>query len=150
MERARKSPAPATKPLHFRAGSFTITGMTQPLVLLMHEKLLPGSQLVHRLQDLDYRVVTVSEADALPNMAARELPLLVIVDLMPRTAAVCQAILRLKENPTTTHVPVLAFLAKEDPLLQDEAAAAGATLVVTDAAISHHLKPLLDHALTEF
>ena len=124
--------------------------MTQPLVLLMYEKLLPGSQLVHRLQDMDYRVVTVSEADTLTATAARELPLLVIVDLMPRTVLVCEAIRCLKENPATNHVPVIAFLPKEDPAVQDEASAAGATLVVTDAAISHHLKPLLDQALTEF
>jgi CheY-like chemotaxis protein len=138
------------KPLHFGASSFTISGMTQPLVLLMYERVLPGSQLVNRLQDLDYRVATVSESDALSQTAERELPLLIIADLMPRIEPVCEAIRSLKQNPATTHVPVIAFLSKADPQAQEKATQAGATLVVTDAAISHHLKPLLDQALTEF
>lgn len=124
--------------------------MTQPLVLLFYEKTLPGSQLAARLQDLNYRVVTVAEADVLSETAERERPLLVVADLMPRVIPVCQAIRRLKHSPGTAHVPVIAFLAREDPQAQAAAAEAGATLVVTDAAITHHLKPLLDQALSEF
>src|SRR5262245_49139849 len=35
--------------------------MTEPLALVVYEKLLPGSQLVNRLQDLKYRVQTVAD-----------------------------------------------------------------------------------------
>ncbi len=36
--------------------------MTEPLALVLYERLLPGSQVVNRLQDLRYRVQTVAEA----------------------------------------------------------------------------------------
>ena len=39
--------------------------MTQPLALVVYEKLLPGTQLVNRLQDLHYRVQAVTDADTL-------------------------------------------------------------------------------------
>ena len=41
--------------------------MTQPLALVFYEKLMPGSQLVNRLQDLNYRVqaVTIGVAAAM-------------------------------------------------------------------------------------
>ena len=39
--------------------------MTQPLALVVYEKLLPGSQLLNRLQDLNYRVQAIANADSL-------------------------------------------------------------------------------------
>ena len=41
---------------------FQADAMTQPLALVLYEKLLPGSQLVNRLQDLNYRVQTIADA----------------------------------------------------------------------------------------
>src|SRR5438445_9362650 len=40
----------------FQAGA-----MTTPLALVFYENLLPGSQLVNRLQDLGYRVQTIGD-----------------------------------------------------------------------------------------
>ena len=40
---------------------FQASCMTQPLALVLYEKLLPGSQLVNRLQDLNYRVQTIAD-----------------------------------------------------------------------------------------
>ena len=35
--------------------------MTRPLALVFYEKFMPGSQLVNRLQDLNYRVRVVND-----------------------------------------------------------------------------------------
>ena len=51
--------------------------MTQPLALVLYEKLLPGSQLVNRLQDLNYRVQTVTEPSTLVECAEQSKPMLV-------------------------------------------------------------------------
>ena len=55
--------------------------MTQPLALVFYEKLMPGSQLVNRLQDLNYRVQAVNDLAAFLRSAQSEGPLLAVVDL---------------------------------------------------------------------
>ena len=83
--------------------------MKQPLALLLYEKLLPGGQLVHRLEDLGYRVQPVPAPDDLVNVAERDKPMLVFVDLEPRFEKICEAISGLRQNSSTAHIPVVAF-----------------------------------------
>jgi two-component system, cell cycle response regulator DivK len=121
--------------------------VTEPLALLLFERLLPGSQLANRLEDQGYRVKTVPNAESLVTLADEEKPLLVIADAESRANRVCEAIGRLKQNPTTAHIPVIAVVAASGSPRESAARAAGAEMVVTDAAISLHLKQLLDQAL---
>jgi hypothetical protein len=69
--------------------------MTEPLALVFYEKLLPGTQLVNRLQDLKYRVQTVSDADSLVECAQESKPMVVLADLISTKNNVCNAIARL-------------------------------------------------------
>jgi len=48
--------------------------MTEPLALVLYEKLLPGSQVVNRLQDLKYRVESISDASRLVECAEQIRP----------------------------------------------------------------------------
>src|SRR5256885_16697925 len=86
-----------------------VLGMTQPLALFLYEKLLPGGQLINRLQDLGYRVHSISDPRTLLESAEREKPLLVLTDLEPHQQSVCDAISQLKTNSATAHIPVIAF-----------------------------------------
>lgn len=121
--------------------------MTQPLALILYEKLLPGSQLVNRLQDSGYRVQTISKADTLVESAERDKPIIVLADLAPASAKVPEVIGRLRKNMATSHIPVIAFADEKETALQDAARNAGATLVVSDAGILTHLQPFLEQAL---
>jgi PleD family two-component response regulator len=121
--------------------------MTQPLALVFYEKLLPGTQLVNRLQDLGYRVVTVSGTDSLLTSAIQEKPMLVLADLAARRVNVVEAISQLRQNAGTAHLPVIAFADEKDAALQSAARDAGATLVVNEAAIVTHLEQFLEQAL---
>ena len=121
--------------------------MTRPLAIVSYEKLLPGSQLVNRLQDLGYRVLTAPDAEALVACAAQEKPMLVFMDLVATRTKVCDVIVQLKKNPVTSHLPVIAFADEKDTALHSAARQAGATLVVNDAAILTHLEPFLEQAL---
>ena len=121
--------------------------MTQPLALMLYEKLLPGSQLVNRLQDMNYRVQAVADADRLVECAEQAKPMLVLADLESTRNNVSAAIARLRQNDATRHLPVIAFSGEGAAELQAAAKAAGATLVVTDAAIMSHLPQFLDQAL---
>src|SRR5258708_514545 len=103
--------------------------MTQPLALVMYEKLLPGSQLLNRLQDAGYRVLTVPGTDALLASAEQEKPMIVLADLAATNAGVVDAISRLRQNAATSHIPVIAFAEEKEEALQTAARNAGATLV---------------------
>ncbi|MCX6913628.1 MAG: hypothetical protein WCK27_08155 [Verrucomicrobiota bacterium] len=121
--------------------------MTQPLALVLYEKLLPGSQLVNRLQDMNYRVQAIADAGRLVECAEQSRPMLVLADLASTRNDVCAALARLKQNSATKHLPVVAFSDEESAELQAAAQAAGATLVVSEAAVLNHLPQILDQAL---
>jgi CheY-like chemotaxis protein len=120
--------------------------MTQPLALVFYEKLMPGSQLVNRLQDLNYRVQAVNDLASLQQCARSEGPLLVIADLNGRED-VCRAIAALKADAATQHIPVIAFAGESGTEWQAAAQKAGATLAVSEAAIVNYLPQLLNQAL---
>jgi CheY-like chemotaxis protein len=130
-----------------RARPFQADIMTQPLALVLYEKLLPGSQLVNRLQDLNYRVQVIADAERLVECAEQAKPMLVLADLESTRNNVCAAVARLRQNTATKHLPVIAFSGERVVDLQAAARVAGATLVVTDAAILTHLPQFLDQAL---
>jgi CheY-like chemotaxis protein len=121
--------------------------MTQPLALVFYEKLLPGTQLVNRLQDLGYRVLTVSKVDALVASAEKETPMVVVMDLVSNYGDVTAAIGQLRQNAATRHLPILAFAKEKNVAAQTAARDAGANLVVNDTAILTHLEQFLEQAL---
>ena len=120
--------------------------MTQPLAIVFYEKLLPGSQLVNRLQDQSFRVQAVTDPAVLLETVRREMPMLLLTDLGSR-ADIIKVIAALKANETTAHIPVIAF-AEEKALAQLAAAQqAGAALAVSDVALTSYLPQLLNQAL---
>ena len=122
--------------------------MTQPLALLLYEKLLPGTQLANRLQDLGWRVQALHDASALTAAAQEHKPMIILADLVGGPSRVQNALAELRKIPETKHIPVIAF--SSDESLNGTAAEAGATLVVGDAAILQHLNQFIDQALSEF
>src|SRR5437660_9351743 len=121
--------------------------MTTPLALVFYENLLPGSQLVNRLQDLGYRVQTLADAQTLALQSWQEKPLVVVTDLACASGDVCAAIRELKKNPETRHIPVIAFTDLKHEKMQVAARAAGATMVAGSDAVLEQLPQLLDQAL---
>src|SRR5579862_8154546 len=122
--------------------------MNQPLALVLYEKLLPGSQLVNRLQDLNYRVQSVSDTRLLVECCEQTKTMLVLADLRAAHQNVCAAIARLKQNPATRHLPVIAFGNEEASEVQENALAAGVTLLVSESALLNHLSQCLCPALS--
>src|SRR5262249_43202321 len=109
--------------------------MTQPLALILYERLLPGTQLVNRLQDLNYRVQTLADANLLVAPAEQANPMLVLADLEASRNSACAAIAELKKNPATQHLPVIAFARENARDLEAAAKAAGVTFLVTETAL---------------
>ena len=121
--------------------------MTQPLALVVYEKLLPGTQLVNRLQDLNYRVRAVTDSTTLMAIARQEKPMLVLADLESTRNDICRVIAELRSDASTQHIPVIAIAKEGDASLQKAAQSAGATLIVGETAILSHLSSYLDQAL---
>ncbi len=121
--------------------------MTQPLALVVYEKLLPGTQLVNRLQDLNYRVRAVTDSTTLMAIARQEKPMLVLADLESTRNDICQVIAELRHDASTQHIPVIAIARDGDKTLLKAAQMAGATLVAGESAILGHLSQFLDQAL---
>lgn len=133
--------------MQFVNSHFILGSMIQPLALIVYERLLPGSQLVNRLQDLKYRVQTLADGTKLVACAQAEMPMIVLIDLISTRQSVCDAIADLRQNAGTTHIPVIAFSPEDADKLQSEASKAGATLVVSETAILSQLPHFLDQAL---
>lgn len=121
--------------------------MIQPLALVLYEKLLPGSQLVNKLQDAGYRVQTASDADALLRLANEGGALVLFADLRSSKGDILKAITSLRQTPATSHLPIVAFGSDDSASGQGVATAAGVTLVVSEAALVHHLPEVLEQAL---
>lgn len=148
MERAGFCAIPPAFLLQFAFLLRRIRRVNLPLALLCYEDVMPGTQLLDRLQkDLRYRVQAVTNATELPAAAAQAGAMLVLVDLASKKANVGDVIRQLRATPTTAHLPILAFADEADVALQEAGKAAGATLVVTDAAILTHLPQLIEQAL---
>jgi CheY-like chemotaxis protein len=121
--------------------------MTQPLALVFYESLLPGSQLVNKLQDLGYRVVTCTHAPDLARQAKEAKPFVMVIDLTSQQANLCEIVRELKQSPETGHIPILSFTRDGQDDLRARAHGAGATLVTGDVAVLAHLPQLLDQVL---
>jgi CheY-like chemotaxis protein len=116
--------------------------MSKPLALVCYSNLLPGSQIANRLLDLGYSVQTV-QAGELDATAERDRPMLVVAEVA-RVVDVCSVISKLKANPHTQHIPVLAF---SETALLAQARQAGASLVASSNAILAQLPQLLEQVL---
>jgi CheY-like chemotaxis protein len=128
------------------ANSGSICGMTRPLAIVFYERLMPGSQLVNRLQDLNYRVLAVNNAAGLAATVRRETPLLLLADLSARSD-IHTAIEKIKEDPATRHLPVIAFAPDNEAVLLETARQAGANFTIADSGLGSHLSQLVDQAL---
>ena len=120
--------------------------MTQPLAIVFYEKLMPGSQLVNRLQDLNYRVQAITDATTLLATTQKEMPMLVLADLASK-ADITRVISELKADTATAHIPVIAFADEKATAQLAAAQTAGAALAVSEVALSSYLPQLLNQAL---
>jgi len=120
--------------------------MLQPLAIVFYERLMPGSQLVNRLQDLNYRVLVVNNPALIVATAKRETPLLLFVDLEAR-GDIAGAVGKIRAETNTSHLPIIAFAPDHKTALLSAAQQAGANLTVGESALSGHLETLLEQAL---
>jgi CheY-like chemotaxis protein len=118
----------------------------QPLAIVYYERLMPGSQLVIKLQDISYRVLTLNKPDLLAPSAGREMPMIIFTELGAGNE-VPSAIEKIKADPATSHIPIISFAPDNAPAPLAAAQKSGANLAVSDSVLLNHLPQLIDQAL---
>jgi len=121
--------------------------VSAPLAIVVYEHLVLGNQLGNKLRDMGYRVTMLKEPGKVIEVAGKEKPLIVLVDLDCTVTDAVALIGQLKHTDGTRHLPVLCFTSHDDKKRQEAAVAAGASLVVGDQAILHQFPHLLDQVL---
>jgi CheY-like chemotaxis protein len=121
--------------------------MTKPLALVFYERLMPGSQLVNRLQDIGYRVSAVTDISGFAGQVQKEGPMVIFMDLTSDKGDVNSVIKELKGDDGTAHIPIVGFTSKANKKAQNLAVEAGAKLVAVDEAILPQLPQLLNQVL---
>jgi hypothetical protein len=121
--------------------------VTQPLALLLYERILPGSQLVNRLQDMGYRVISVNGAGALVETCVKEKPIVLFADVRDGDDRVCAALRQLLAGAETGHIPVICTVPVQAPKVEEELRQMGVKLVVQENVILAHLGQFLEQAL---
>ena len=120
--------------------------MLQPLAIVFYERVMPGSQLANRLQDMNYRVLVLNNPALVAATARRESPLIAFLDLEAR-GDICGAIERIRSDDTTSHLPIVAFAPADKTELLAAAQKAGASLIVGESRLGSQLPQLLEQAL---
>lgn len=121
--------------------------MTKPLALVCYERLLPGSQLVNRLQDLGYRVTSIADASLFHPSARQDKPMFAFIDLKMHRGDVFAAIKTLRGDEETQHIPILGFSGTQEKNASEKALKAGANYVAQDDALLPQLPHLIEQML---
>ena len=108
---------------------------------------MPGGQMVNRLQDLGYRVASVTQCDRLIDEVRKQHPMALVADLDSKNGDIPLVIQTLKEDLETQHIPILAFASVDNEELHEKARLAGAKLIAGQAAVLDQLPHLMEHLL---
>ena len=100
-------------------------GATLAKILLVEDNEMNRDMLSRRLERKGYEVVLACDGQAGVDMAASELPDLILMDMSLPVLDGWQATRRLKANPATRHVPVIALTAHAMSGDRDKALEAG-------------------------
>ena len=121
--------------------------MDSPLVLINYQNLMPGSRLVHRLEELGFRVKSASRSSSLADQVRELSPMVMVCDLEPDMDQNLEAIRTIKGDLQTQHIPILAYANLGDGFLEESARLAGATLIADRSGVLSQLPNLMDHIL---
>ncbi|HHH48506.1 MAG TPA: response regulator [Gammaproteobacteria bacterium] len=96
-----------------------------PKVLLVEDNEMNRDMLSRRLQRKGYEVVFAMDGGAAVSMASRERPALILMDMSLPVMDGWEATRRIKSNPDTQTIPVIALTAHAMAGDQEKALAAG-------------------------
>ncbi len=122
-----------------RTGPYTPGVATAPLVLVVDDYADARAMYVAWLQISGYRVVEASTAAAAIALAQAEPPAAILMDLSLPGVDGIEATRRLKADPRTQHVPVVAITGHVEAHVAAAAAAAGCDAFIVKPSPAPHV-----------
>ena len=105
--------------------------MPQKLLLLADDEMLVRRLLQPHLERAGYHTITAENGRAAVELAARELPELIVMDVMMPEMDGLTALRRLKANDATKAIPVVVITVNKHAASRNEAQNAGAASFLT-------------------
>lgn len=125
----------------------TPSAPSQPVCIVLHDRLMPGSAIANRLVDRGWKVHTHPGVDGILDRLRHRRPMLLVVQLDLRGGDVCRLIEEMRADVELAHIAVLAYGPVANIRQRDEAIAAGAQVVAADSSILDQLPSLIETAL---
>jgi len=106
--------------------------LTMPYtILIVDDDPVVQRVLQHYLERVQYRTISAKNGREAIELAARERPQLIILDVMMPEVGGLTALRQLKELDATKNIPVIIVTVQTAPLTQLEAESSGAALFLT-------------------
>ena len=99
--------------------------MAQKILIVDDDPLMP-LLLQHHLERAGYQVISAQNGRQALEVAARELPQLIVMDIMMPELDGLTAVRQLKKNEATKEIPVIVIATSAHRMVQQEAEVAGA------------------------
>lgn len=96
-----------------------------PTILLVEDNEMNRDMLLRRLQRKGFEVLTANDGEEAIEMTRQHLPTLILMDMSLPVLDGWEATRRLKADPATRHIPVIALTAHALPAERDRAIEAG-------------------------
>jgi len=100
-------------------------------ILIVDDDPVVQRVLQHYLERVQYRTISAKNGREAIELAARERPQLIILDVMMPEVGGLTALRQLKELDATKNIPVIIVTVQTAPLTQLEAESSGAALFLT-------------------
>ncbi len=105
--------------------------MTKKKILIVEDNAMNRALLMAILKPEGYELLTAENGQIGVDMAARELPDLILMDVMLPVMNGYDATRKIKANPATRHIPIVAVTANAVPTERDRALDAGCDGYIT-------------------
>jgi CheY-like chemotaxis protein len=100
-------------------------------VLIADDQLYIHRLIRHRLEEEEYQILTARDGCEVIEIASREVPDLVVMDVMMPRMDGLTALRHLKRNEATRAIPVIVLTSSPHELVREEAEFSGADLVLS-------------------
>lgn len=105
--------------------------MTKKKILIVEDNAMNRALLMAILKPEGYELLTAENGQIGVDMATRELPDLILMDVMLPVMNGYDATRKIKANPATRHIPIVAVTANAVPTERDRALDAGCDGYIT-------------------
>jgi CheY-like chemotaxis protein len=129
-------------------GSGDRSAAQQPLVLVVDDNEDNLLLLAFLVEQLDCTIITAADGKTALDLARNYQPCLILLDMMLPDLDGMEVFLRLRQNPLTSRIPVIAVTAMARPQDRDRILSAGFNEYVTKPYAVDDLEVLLRHYLS--